>query len=184
VDDQVIAAVVGGLAGLASGALASVVAPWVNWGIEKRRFRLQRRRELVGEWRAGLADAEANGLFGGGGSYEHLPGTRACDRTSAARGRVGDGPRIVSSRSGTGFAGSRCPSPDRPLPELSSSPRQVFGTARRSGSPVRSSAWRRSGASSDARKVRWPGLVRVRSGHRRPVSADVVDVAGADYPVR
>jgi len=33
------------------GALGSVVAPWVNWGIERRKLRLQARRALISRWR-------------------------------------------------------------------------------------------------------------------------------------
>lgn len=36
---------------LISGAIASLIAPWVNWGIEKRRQKLEHRRALVKEWR-------------------------------------------------------------------------------------------------------------------------------------
>lgn len=68
--DQVLAALVGGVAGLITGAVSSLVAPWVNWGVEKRRLRFQRRRDLVSEWRAGLSEAEDHGLLSG--NYEHL----------------------------------------------------------------------------------------------------------------
>lgn len=50
-DSTVKVAVIGALAGLISGALASLIAPWINWGIEKRRLRLQDRKELVDRWR-------------------------------------------------------------------------------------------------------------------------------------
>ena len=40
--------------GLLSGIVGSLVAPWVHWGIEKRRFRLQSRRNLVQEWKRAL----------------------------------------------------------------------------------------------------------------------------------
>jgi hypothetical protein len=69
--DQLWAALIGGVAGLASGALVSLVAPWVNWGVEKRRLRLMRRRELVDQWRAGLAEAESADVFGAE-AIEHL----------------------------------------------------------------------------------------------------------------
>jgi hypothetical protein len=51
---EIWAAIVGGIAGLATGALGSVIAPWVNWGIEKRRSDRQHRRDLVKSWREGL----------------------------------------------------------------------------------------------------------------------------------
>lgn len=62
-DSQVVAAIVGGVAGLATGAVSSLVAPWSNWGVEKRRIRHTHRIELVEEWRQGLYTAErANDL--------------------------------------------------------------------------------------------------------------------------
>ncbi len=35
------------ISGLAAGTLASLVAPWANWGVEKRRARLETRRKLI-----------------------------------------------------------------------------------------------------------------------------------------
>jgi hypothetical protein len=46
-DDKIIAAVIG----LLAGGLGSLAAPWVNWGIEKKKERLQHRRELITKWR-------------------------------------------------------------------------------------------------------------------------------------
>jgi hypothetical protein len=40
--------------GLVSGAVGSVIAPWVNWGIEKRRSRLEARRRFIADARAEL----------------------------------------------------------------------------------------------------------------------------------
>lgn len=39
------------LIGLVSGTIGSLVAPWVNWGIEKRRLKLERRAKQIVEWR-------------------------------------------------------------------------------------------------------------------------------------
>lgn len=33
--------------GAAAGVLSSLVAPWAQWGVEKRRERLQSRRKLI-----------------------------------------------------------------------------------------------------------------------------------------
>src|ERR1035437_7017650 len=35
------------LLGLFAGAIGSLVAPWVTWGIEKRKMKLQARREFL-----------------------------------------------------------------------------------------------------------------------------------------
>lgn len=60
-DPQVSAALVGGGAGLATGVVGSLLAPWSNWGVEKRRGRLERRRQLIDEWREESALAEKHG---------------------------------------------------------------------------------------------------------------------------
>ncbi|PZQ33260.1 MAG: hypothetical protein DI562_01995 [Stenotrophomonas acidaminiphila] len=49
--DAVMSAVIGGVAGLLSGAVASIIAPWVQWGIEKRRMKHQSRAALIKRWR-------------------------------------------------------------------------------------------------------------------------------------
>lgn len=38
--------------GLVSGAIGSLVAPWVKWGIEKRKLVHNRRVELINNWRS------------------------------------------------------------------------------------------------------------------------------------
>jgi len=40
--------------GLIAGAIGSIVAPWVNWGIEKRKLRLSARREFITTARCSL----------------------------------------------------------------------------------------------------------------------------------
>lgn len=55
---EIWAAVIGGVAGLASGVVASLLAPWANWSIEKRRLKRQRRYGLLDRWRQGIASAE------------------------------------------------------------------------------------------------------------------------------
>lgn len=37
------------LIGLITGALGSLFAPWVNWGIEKRRFRFEYRKKVIND---------------------------------------------------------------------------------------------------------------------------------------
>lgn len=44
-------ALIAGIIGLIMGAIGSLGAPWINWGIEKRRKRNERRIELIGIWR-------------------------------------------------------------------------------------------------------------------------------------
>jgi hypothetical protein len=37
--------------GFIAGVIGSLVAPWVHWGIEKRRQKMNYRRQLIKEWR-------------------------------------------------------------------------------------------------------------------------------------
>jgi hypothetical protein len=57
-NDTVFVAITGGISGLITGAIGSLVAPWVNWGIEKRRKKQERRRELIDRARL-LLDGKA-----------------------------------------------------------------------------------------------------------------------------
>jgi hypothetical protein len=40
--------------GLVSGAIGSLIAPWINWGIEKRRSKLEAQRRFIADARAEL----------------------------------------------------------------------------------------------------------------------------------
>lgn len=53
-------AAIGAASGLVSGGIASVVAPWINWGIEKKRLERQRRYDLLKSWREGIARMETD----------------------------------------------------------------------------------------------------------------------------
>lgn len=50
-DASLLTALIGAGAGLVSGTVASLIAPWVRWGIEKRRARMESRRDLIAEAR-------------------------------------------------------------------------------------------------------------------------------------
>jgi len=58
---EIWAAVIGGIAGLVTGALGSVIAPWVSWGIEKRREDRKHKRDLIMSWRTGIASIDDEG---------------------------------------------------------------------------------------------------------------------------
>jgi hypothetical protein len=49
-------AIIAGVVGLLTGVVGSLVAPWVQWGIEKRRFRLNRRLGYIKQWRRFVSD--------------------------------------------------------------------------------------------------------------------------------
>lgn len=52
---EIIVAAISAGVGLATGALGSLVAPWANWGVEKRRLCRASRVERIQEWRSGVA---------------------------------------------------------------------------------------------------------------------------------
>lgn len=56
--DTTLTALIAGAVGLLSGAIGSLIAPWVNWGIERRRKLFESRSEHIHRWREILADAE------------------------------------------------------------------------------------------------------------------------------
>jgi hypothetical protein len=43
--------VIPAISGLVSGAIASLVAPWVNWRIEQKREKLAYKKEMIRRWR-------------------------------------------------------------------------------------------------------------------------------------
>jgi hypothetical protein len=53
--DTLIAAIVGAVAGIITGSIGSLFAPWANWGVEKRRKKHEYRKDLIKEWREMLA---------------------------------------------------------------------------------------------------------------------------------
>lgn len=53
--------VIAGLLGLTGGVVGSLVAPWVQWAIEKRRKKVERRQDLVDRWREAIADYDGTG---------------------------------------------------------------------------------------------------------------------------
>lgn len=43
------------IVGLLSGALGSLLAPWIHWGIEKRREDRKKKQDLINLWRRYIA---------------------------------------------------------------------------------------------------------------------------------
>jgi len=50
-NDHIVTAIIAGVTGLISGVIGSLVAPWIGWGIEKKRRKLDARTKLVARWR-------------------------------------------------------------------------------------------------------------------------------------
>lgn len=55
VASEIAVAVIGGAAGLTTGVVGSLFAPWASWGIEKRRLRREGRIKRIEEWRVGAS---------------------------------------------------------------------------------------------------------------------------------
>lgn len=56
------------LLGLIAGAISSLIAPWVHWGVEKRKLRLKARGELIKEAREALEFGKHSNE-----EFRHLP---------------------------------------------------------------------------------------------------------------
>lgn len=46
-ENTILVALIGAVAGLISGTIASLIAPWIKWGIEKKKLLLTERKLLV-----------------------------------------------------------------------------------------------------------------------------------------
>lgn len=56
---EIVAALVGGVAGLLTGVVASLAAPWVHWAIERRRRSFEHKTTLIKDIRALIQSAVA-----------------------------------------------------------------------------------------------------------------------------
>jgi hypothetical protein len=54
--DMITSAIVGGIAGIITGSLSSLFAPWIHWGIEKRRGIRKDRTLLLNNTQAMIVD--------------------------------------------------------------------------------------------------------------------------------
>ena len=55
VASEIAVALIAGGAGLVTGIVGSLFAPWANWGVEKRRLRREGRVKRIAEWREGAS---------------------------------------------------------------------------------------------------------------------------------
>lgn len=46
-NDRIIIALIAAVAGLVGGAVASLIAPWIHWGIEKRKNKREEQKNLI-----------------------------------------------------------------------------------------------------------------------------------------
>jgi len=63
-NDTIIVALIGTIDGFISGTIASLIAPWINWGVKKKKLRFEERRKLLKEIREIIiTEYEANENF-------------------------------------------------------------------------------------------------------------------------
>lgn len=72
-EEAIAKVVIPAVVGVVTGAIGSLFAPWANWGVEKKRQRLQARRLMVERWRQVLSDPELEQrIFAGSPEYSAL----------------------------------------------------------------------------------------------------------------
>ena len=64
--------VVPAVVGLVGGAVGSLVAPWVVWGIEKRKLRMAARRDLIAFSRNAVSKAQSRRQYQAEISYSQI----------------------------------------------------------------------------------------------------------------
>lgn len=64
--------VVPALIGLFAGAIGSLIAPWVNWGIKKRELKLHARREFILFARNAVREIDDRALYRQHVTYSQL----------------------------------------------------------------------------------------------------------------
>lgn len=57
-ESQFYSVIIPALAGLIAGAISSLIAPWVHWGVEKQKLKLKAREELIREAREAIESGE------------------------------------------------------------------------------------------------------------------------------
>lgn len=96
---MIISAVTGGIA----GGIGSLVAPWANWGVEKKRIIYEQRRELIAKARMVLNKPLANTDFRHTELYSRLRPHLSSRAITAIEGtRTNDGGEIVRVSVGSG----------------------------------------------------------------------------------
>lgn len=57
--DHILSVIIGAISGSVVAGIGAFIAPWVNWGIEKRRDRMNRQRDLIDKTRRGFSGVAA-----------------------------------------------------------------------------------------------------------------------------
>jgi hypothetical protein len=80
----------GVVAGAVSGAIVSLIAPWVNWGIEKRKILYAKQQVLINDWRALVKKIRHEYMARGPSSKNMLEGLEAQGAFSTLRPHLDD----------------------------------------------------------------------------------------------
>ena len=65
-------ALIAAASAILGGFITGIIAPHINWGIEKRKQKLAHRRELIAKWREMIAEAAKTAPDGKLELYIHL----------------------------------------------------------------------------------------------------------------
>ena len=100
--DYLFQVVIPAIAGLVSGGIASLVAPWVNWRIEQKREKLAYKRALIRRWREFLATDFDQLAFTGTAVYSEIrphlsSSTRESIEGNKITVRLGRGGNLIHS---------------------------------------------------------------------------------------
>ena len=94
--------VIPAITGLLSGAIASLIAPWINWRIEQKREKLAYRRATIRRWRDFLANEFDQLGFSGTAIYSEMrshlsKATRDSIEADKITVRLGRGGNVIHS---------------------------------------------------------------------------------------
>lgn len=64
-DATVQVAIIAGVVGLITGAIGSLVAPWANWLVEKKKQKLAYRRQLISDARTAISSIILQSVYDG-----------------------------------------------------------------------------------------------------------------------
>src|SRR5690349_18110148 len=95
-------ALVAGIAALVGSVVGSIGAPWTNWAIQKRTDDRKHRRELIKEWRNGIAELvsgrDANGQLWYESLRPHIVGTELIKKIEPGYGTRVGGIQVANDR--------------------------------------------------------------------------------------
>lgn len=89
--------IVPAIAGLLSGAVGSLIAPWIHWGIEKRKQRRETQASLLNRARSFLgSETVTNKEFSNHQIYSQLKPHLSAQAVKAVEGEYSDKGEVIS----------------------------------------------------------------------------------------